>query len=269
MKHTLAERQRQLMQHLLHGDDTIAAHIVQQGNVSVATRLHIYRNAYQSRLRDTIDTDHPVTGTYLGDALFEEMVAAYREYHQSSQRSLRHYADELPGFLKANEPFSSNPQIAELVRFERLLLSAFDAAEAPRATRADLSILPVEAWPGMRPEFHPSVKLFETHWNVVSMWQAIKEDRAPPEPQQGFEAWVVWRNGDLLTEFRHLASADLWLLKYLLDGSDFATACEAMLEVMPESEVSAAAVGMLLVWLDLGLIARLSGAAEESAGTAR
>ena len=83
MNDTLAQRQQQLMQHLLHGDGAIKEYIAQQGNVSTETRLHIYRNAYQERLRQTLDTDHPVTGIYLGDELFADMVAAYREHHQS------------------------------------------------------------------------------------------------------------------------------------------------------------------------------------------
>ena len=264
MNNTLAKRQQQLMQHLLHGDAAIENHIAQQGEVSTATRLHIYRNAYQSRLRDTLDTDHPVTGIYLGDMLFEDMVTTYRTQHTSSHRSLRHYADDLPQFLATQKPFSDNPQIGELARFERLLLSAFDAADAPRVTRANLQALPVEGWPGMRPEFHPSVQLFESDWNVVSMWQAIKADREPPQARQGFEAWLLWRNDDLLTEFRHLDTVELRLLKLFSAGADFATACEALLEIVPENEVSETALATLLNWLESGLIARLSPGTERT-----
>ena len=144
-----------------------------------------------------------------------------------------------------------------MARFERLLLSAFDAADAPRVTSADLQSLPVAAWPGMRPEFHPSVQLFESDWNVVSLWQAIKADSAPPAALQGLETWLLWRNGNLLTEFSHLNAAELCLLKLFMAGADFATACEALLEILPESEVSAAAAATLLNWLELGLIVTL------------
>ena len=254
---TLQQRQQQLMAHLLHGDGDINDHIALQGNVSTATRLHIYRNAYQTRLRETLDTDHPVTGSYLGDELFEQMVAGYRSRHPSNQRSLRHYADELPEFLAAQAPFCDNPQIAELARFERLLLSAFDAAEAVRVSRADLQRLPLAAWPGMTPVFHPSVQLFESDWNVVGLWQALKAESMPPAAQQGFEAWLLWRNRELLTEFRHLDAAEHCLLKQLLAGAEFATACEALLELVPVAEVSAVAAGTLVNWLELGLIVEL------------
>lgn len=257
MKPTLQQRQQQLMAHLLEGDSAIDEHIVQQGSVSTATRLHIYRNAYQSRLRETLDTDFPITGSYLGDELFEEMVGAYREAHLSKQRSLRRYGDALPGFLAAGEPFCDNPEIAELARFERMLLSAFDAGEARRIGRAELQQVPVEAWPEMTVRFHASVHLFATNWNVVSLWQALKAGTKPPLAASGFEAWLVWRNGDLLTEFKHLDPVQYCLLTHFQSGADFASACEALLQLVPAAEVSGAVARTLLEWLELGLIIEL------------
>jgi hypothetical protein len=246
------------MAHLLQGDSDISEHIAVQGKVSTQARLHIYRNAYQVRLKETLDTDHPVTGLYLGDELFELMVAAYREQHLSRHQSLRHYADALPEFLATQQPFCESPQIAELARFERLLLSAFDAREATRVSRENLQQLPLEAWPAMLPTFHPSVHLFESDWNVVSLWQALNSETVPPPAQQATQAWLLWRNGDLLTEFRHLNAVELCLFKQFLSGAGFAAACEALLELLPSAQVSGAAAATLLQWLDLGLIVALA-----------
>ena len=250
------------MAHLLRGDSDIKAHIASQGKVSTDTRLHIYRNAYQTRLRETLDTDHPITGLYLGDELFERMVAGYRELypsrHQNLRHSLRHYADALPEFLATEAPFSESPQIAELARFERLLLSAFDAREARRTSREELQALPLDAWPGMTPIFHPSVYLFESEWNVVGVWQALKTEATPPPAQQEPQAWLVWRNGDLLTEFRHVETVELCLFTQFRAGAPFAPACEALLELLPSSEVSGAAANALLGWLESGLIIALA-----------
>jgi hypothetical protein len=253
----LRQRQQQLMDYLLTGKEGIEQHILVQGELSSTTRLHIYRNAYQVRLRDTIDSDHPVTGTYLGDELFDLMVSAYRQQHASSHHSLRHFSDELPHFLASQTPFSDNPQIAELARFERLLLSAFDAADGAKATTAQLRSLPPEDWPALSVDFHPSVQLFESDWNAVELWQAIKEEVIPPAAKQGSEAWLLWRNAELLTEFRHLGPAELLMFNQFRDQADFATVCEALLAVEPEDQVSATAISILLSWLDSGLVGAL------------
>lgn len=257
MKQTLRERQQQMMEYLLDGKGDIADHIAQQGNITVDTRLHIYLNAYRVRLRETIDTDHPVTGDYLGDELFDQMVRHYTEQHPSRYKSLRHFCDELPAFLASSEPFNAHPQIAELARFERLLLSAFDAADASTLESEALASLASDAWPEMTVSFHPSVRLFESHWNVVSIWQAMKKEATPPDAKWSSEQWLLWRNRDHLTEFSHLNSAELCMYRQFLSGADFATVCEALLELIPESEVSTTAVNTLVKWIDQGLIRSL------------
>jgi hypothetical protein len=109
--------------------------VTAQGRVPATVRVDIYRNAYRMRLRECIETDHEMLGLYLGDALFDEMVATYVPTHPSRATSLRHFCDRLPAYLATTPPFSESPQVASLAGFERLLMDAFDAADAPRVTR--------------------------------------------------------------------------------------------------------------------------------------
>ncbi|MBV1932738.1 MAG: DNA-binding domain-containing protein [Porticoccaceae bacterium] len=264
MRSQLQQRQQQMMSYLLSGKDEIAEHVLDQGKLSAQTRLHIYGNAYHSRLRDTIDTDHPATGVYLGDSLFELMVDNYRQQHASSYRSLRHFADALPHFLAMQTPFCDNPQISELARFERLLVSTFNAADASRATIEQLRQFPVEDWPEINIDFHPSVQLFESNWNAVEIWQAIKEEKTPPTAQEDSTTWLVWRNQVLLTEFRHLGMAEFSMFKHFKSGGSFASACEALLDIEPEDQVSAIAINTLMRWLDSGLVKILSTAIKSN-----
>jgi len=95
------------------------------------------------RLREFIEVDHRVLGIYLGDDLFDLVAAEYVKQCPSSKTSLRHFADQLPGFLARTEPFSAHGQIPELARFERLLMTAFDAAEANKLPNEALAVLPM------------------------------------------------------------------------------------------------------------------------------
>lgn len=251
----LQERQRQMMRYLLGQSDDIAEHVVDQGNISRDIRLAIYKNAYQIRLKETIETDHEILGFYLGDDMFDPMVAAYIAAYPSQKRSLRQYADNLPRFLSEEyKPFAEYPQIGEIARFERLLLSAFDAGDAERFSREDLAEIAPDDWPAMQFRFHPSTQLFFSQWNVVEIWQALKGQEAPPEPLQDNHYWLLWRNDERLTEFRSIQTMEYELFQLALAGENFAALCETLLEQVSEEEAGQVAVGYLLQWIDQGLL---------------
>lgn len=259
MSQSLRALQQEFMAYITQGEDAIAEHVVDQGNVSTDTRLHIYANAYRMRFKETIETDHPVLGTYLGDDLFDQMVAGYIQAHPSQQRSLRHFCDALPGYLKVTAPFRDNLIIADIARFERALMSAFDAGEAERVSLADLQALPPEQWPAMQLRFHPSVQIFKTHWNCVESWQAIKQEQAPqPAQPQHNSHWVIWRNHELLTEFISLPDHELQMVEAALHGADFAALCELLLEHFDAEHVGLEAVNALSNWINLGLLSQLT-----------
>ena len=258
MRATLAQRQQQLLAYLLgqapSDKEDIRQHIVQQGKVATSQRLGIYQNAYHLRLKETIDTDHSILGRYLGDDLYEQMMNEFIEHCPSLHFSLRHFADPLPDFLSRQPPFNAHPQISELARFERLLLSAFDALDTDRTSLDQLTKLDQELWPNMRLRFHPSVQLFVSQWNVVNIWQQLKQDEIPPEPVEEKNTWLVWRNHERLTEFRPIDNIALCMLEMFQRGKNFADVCQALLEVAPEHQVSEQALSHLLNWLELGLI---------------
>ncbi len=258
MTATLAKRQQQLLSYLQgqppSGEEDISLHIVQQGKVAISQRLGIYQNAYNLRLKETIDTDHQILGRYLGDDLYEQMMNEFIKQCPSQHFSLRHFADPLPNFLNRQAPFDEHPQIAELARFERLLLTAFDALDTARASQEQLKKLDQACWPNMRLRFHPSVQLFVSDWNVVNMWQHLKQEQTPPEPVSGKNVWLVWRNPERLTEFRPMDNIGFTMFTLFQQGENFAGVCQNLLEHLPEQEVSPTALSILLGWFEKGLI---------------
>ncbi len=261
MSSLLATRQQQLMAYL-QGTQTldqgsIHSHIVKQGNVDTEKRLGIYQNAYQLRLKETIDTDHNILGLYLGDDLYEDMMNNFIERNPSEQFSLRHFADPLIDFLNQQAPFNEHPQIAELARFERLLLNAFDALDTSRANLEQLKTTAPEKWPHMQLRFHPSLQIFVSDWNVVNIWQNLKQDTNPPEPVLEKNSWLVWRNFERLTEFRPLDCVALNMLNGFQNGLHFEDICQALLEQVPEHQVSERALSVIVNWLELGLIHKI------------
>lgn len=257
---SLQQLQREFFEYLLHGDERIAAQVVDQEPVGRDVRLQIYRNAYRLRLRETLDTDHEILGHYLGDELFELMVNGYIDRHPSTYRSLRQFGDALPEFLRQEPPFAEYPQLAELAAFERRLLTSFDAADAQRIEIAALAALPPADWPAMRLRFHPSVQLFRADWNSVEMWQALKAEESPPVAMpQPDSWWLLWRGDDRLTQFRSVAQEEADSLQHFLHGGNFSGVCEYLLGAWSEEAVAARALELLSGWLSCGLVIRLLG----------
>jgi len=257
----LQQLQHEFLAFLLHGDPAIEQRIVDQAPVGRDTRLGIYANAYRVRLKETLEVDHEHLGVYLGDDLWDQLADGYISDHPSRFRSLRQYGDALPDWLRRHEPFSAYAQIAELAAFERRLLTAFDAADSPRAATAELAVLEPERWPGLRLRFHPSVQPFDAHTNSVSIWQALKSGESPPDPtEQPAEQplhWVLWRGEDRLTQFRAIPPAEAQVLQHFLAGGDFADACEVLVETTDPNEVAALALNILTEWLQQGLVREL------------
>ena len=254
----LASLQQKLIKYLVDDDATVAANIMEQiedhGSISRDVRLHIYKNAYQARLKETIENDHEMLGFYLGDDLFDQMVLGYLNAYPSDNTSLRHFADKLPLFLANYTPFKDHPIISELAHFERLLMVAFDAADAERFTRNLLANIPPEQWPDLVFRFHPSVQLARFQYNSVETWQALKQEQAPEPAKEQYSDWLLWRNNDRLTQFRSLPAQEYHLINMILQGASFADLCDFLLQEVSEEQASPLALDYLLKWLDDGIL---------------
>lgn len=232
-----------------------ASRIKAQGAIGVDVRMKIYANAYQLRLTEALETDHEMLGLYLGDELFARMATGYIASQPSKLTSLRGFADNLPHYLASDDFFSQYPIIADIARFERRLLSAFDAAESHRASFAALQSLSVEQWPNCQLRFHPSVQLFQCNSNAVESWQALKRQNTPDAADyHSKRAWLLWRGESRLTEFMSLTEYQLILLEGFINGATFAKQCEAMLIFFSADEAPMQVLQALKTWFHLGLI---------------
>lgn len=240
-------QQQFLGQILGHKNKDITPLIEDHGLITKKDRIHIYTSAYSIRLKQCIESDHPVLGVYLGDELFDLMVDEYIKSYPSQNTSLRYYADNLIKLLSEKKPFKDHPVIAELAHFERALLSAFDAAETKTSSVDDLSLVPIDSWPTLKFIIHPSVKIFIAQNNAVEIWQAIKQKAQIPDAiNTNINYWLIWRNPERLTEFKSITANEKKIIKYMINGDDFSIICEKMAKLYNESEIEQAILSHLL-----------------------
>lgn len=255
----LALLEQQFLAHL-RGGESFPRASCKQARVDSDIGLAIYTNAYRARLRESLETDHPILSWYLGDELWESFCLGYIDAHPSRYRSLRHFGESAVKYLGEHAPFSEHPLIAELAAFERLLLDVFDAADAERIDWTVIEQLAPSEWPGMRLCFHPSVRVLATHWNAVEVWQASKAGLDPPSAASSVSPGrLLWRDDARISRFRPLAADEFVAIEaILMSGCTFAGLCEALACIGPAESVPAIAVGFLRCWVDEGLVSSIT-----------
>lgn len=230
---------------------------VNQGPIS-SLGMEIYVNAYRTRFKETIETDHEILCLYLGDDLFEKMADKFIEVCPSQFRSLRDYCDNLPQFLINDAFFCQHAILSDIAKFERALLNSFDAADTKRSDFSELQNLPAEFWPECKLRLHPSVQIFSCKSNAVQSWQALKEKKTPPAADYSDEQfWLIWRSEERVTEFISLQSHQLALIKGVMQGHNFSELCSSMLDWTEPGHAPVTVLKAVKSWFDMKLIQKV------------
>jgi hypothetical protein len=246
--------QLNLLNYLLHDDGSIFDSITSVSDDKKLQQIQINKNAYSLRLKEAIDTDHSQLGFYLGDDIFDQVVAGYIEKYPSSYTSLRHFCDNMPQFLTDFEPLQNVPVAAEFAAFERILMTAFDAQDSNFLCREDLQNIVASDWAAVIFRFHPSVQCITFQWNTVDIWQAMKEGVIPPAPIQQENHWLIWRNKDRLTEFRAVTHQEHQLIDLVLAGNDFANLCSFLSRDQASDDIGSLISSYIFTWVDNQLL---------------
>ena len=255
----LQRLQNQFQDYLLNSNPLFQNSIVNTKKVPAETRLAIYNNAYRSRLIDALAANYPVLQTYLGGEQFEELGQAYLSAYPSSFRSIRWFGNQLANFLNEHPDYNAFPYLAELAQFEWTLTLVFDAADNTTLQMEDMGKIPPDAWIDMRLQAHPSVHRLHLSWNVVPIWQAISDDKIPPDPIQYPIPihWILWRK-EFTNHFCSLTEDEAWAIDALLKASTFSEICEGLCQWIDEEEAGLRAASLLKGWISEGLIANVT-----------
>lgn len=233
---------------------TLRTAIVDDARVGAEKRLQIYHDAYHLRLIAALSEAYPKLVQLLGDDLFDEMARSYIAACPSTYRNLRWYGGTLAEHLAGALP--QHPIASELARFEWALALAFDSADVPLLTRADLAGIQPDGWHALRFCLHPSVQILDMTVNTIAVWKALDNEHPPPEIQTAPSTWLIWRHA-LNPHFRSLDVGAARSLKQIMQGAYFSDVCEALLDTHTESEIIGQAAQYLVGWLDDGLITQL------------
>ena len=131
--------------------------------------------------------------------------------------------------------------------------------DANAISESDVAAVPPDKWPELSLKFHPSVNYFSYHWNIIALWNAVKNDTAIPEVVKldEQEKCLVWRQ-DLDTKFRTLSIQEKIAIPAMMADTRFASLCEILTETSDTPEdVPMQAAGLLKLWINDGLLVGL------------
>ncbi|WP_163831413.1 HvfC/BufC N-terminal domain-containing protein [Spartinivicinus ruber] len=189
--------------------------------------LSIYKNAYNQRLKEALDTDFPCLGKLLGDDLYDQLIHNYIVEMPSTNPSLRWFGSNMQCFLKSHALFSKQQIVIELADWEWQLRSAFDAANSHVIQLEQLATVPPEQWPTIRLQLVPSLRTIKYQTNVVKVWQALETNQTPPVVIQETNHWLIWRKG-LVTQFRSVSEDEWQIIHQIMAEVTFADICEQL-----------------------------------------
>jgi len=156
----------------------IAEEIVKPNDrLTSVERLEIYNRVYWFRLLSSLADDFPGLREVIGQEAFDKVLLGYLTEMPSVSYTLRDLGSRLETWLRAHpDLISSNERMAlDMVKLEWADIEAFDAAEYPVLSQAELASL------GEDPVFHlqPYLQLLDLAYPVDELLLKVRETEDP------------------------------------------------------------------------------------------
>lgn len=251
---------------LLGRSRDILAHVRGNAREDAAAMFQVYQHAYWARLVESLGVDYPGLKALAGAVEFDRLARAYIARHPSVDPSIRWAGRLLPDFLKTAAPYRDDPWWTDMARFDWALAHAFDAADAPTASLAQLAVVPPEFWGGLRLKLHPTLDSFEISTPVDEVRPKLLADAGDMFDRNArrSSALMVWRIGYDL-KFRAIDANEYATLGATRTGATFGDICELLAARMAADQAVTAAAQILRGWLEWGIIQDIEHDAPASA----
>jgi hypothetical protein len=217
-------------------------------------RLSVYANMYFFRLLDVLRGDYPKLAAVLGDATMHNLATDYLLRYPSDNPSLRYLGRHLPGFLCEHDLGRKRPELWDLAALEWARVEAFDVADEAVLTREEVAALPEAAWPAHAFRAVGSARTLSLHHPAHEIWNAVDRGEAAPVVEARPTELLIWRRG-WWVHHRPIERDERSALARVLAARPFAEVCAALGEELSEADAARTAVGLLLRWIDEGLLA--------------
>ncbi len=229
--------------------------VLPSATLSADERVDIYRHMFAARLLEALAADFPGVKSLLGNAEFERVALRYIAEHPPTSWTLNDLGVHFPAFLRGVRGLPRIALVRDVAAIERAMSEAFDADDGAALKRADVAGIDAAAWPLVRLEPAPSLRVLALKTRANPVVTALRCERAVPRRTAPEASWIAVFRKDLrvwrldLTQTTHAA------LSALVRGQPLGAALAAAARVhdgSPES-LQIGIRAAFATWIDEGL----------------
>jgi hypothetical protein len=196
----------------LYGEPSLIERAIRDAPPGMADRLGIYRNNLRANFAATLELEFPVVALLCGADFFAELARDFQDAHPSRSGDLQRIGAPFADYLRKRFGTTEYAYFADVAALEWAREEAVTAPEAPPLALDMLQAVPADDIDQWRATLHPSVRLVESPWPILTIWRAHQS--APDIPAVdlgvGGERVLVWRSGG--AQLAALAAAEhSWL----------------------------------------------------------
>ncbi len=138
-------------------------------------RLDIYRNNVFYSLTNALADLYPVIKRLVGGQFFNATAGEYIRRRPPRSAAMVHFGEDFPEFLQVFEHTANLAYLADVARVELAWHQAYHAEDAVDLSASDFSAVRPEQLSLAKLVLHPSVRLLESLYPVLQIWNANQD----------------------------------------------------------------------------------------------
>jgi len=210
------------------------------GRFAPEQHFQVYRNNVFESLTQALKAVYPVVERLVGAGFFRYAAAGYIPDHRPASGNLHEFGGSFAAFLAGFPPARELTYLPDVARLEWAMHESFHAGAGQALVLNHLASIPAEAHGKLRFILQPSVRLLNSDFPILRIWQVNQQDYAGNErvnlDDDGVKLLVIRREN---VEIVPLSEGDYALLEAIASGGTFARAAEAAVAAQPGFDLSA------------------------------
>jgi hypothetical protein len=217
----LRELQSGFMDALLSGNPSRAAALLAERSAAAEGRLRLYRNNVLANFTASLRSSFPAIWRLVGEEYFGQIARDFHRLQPSRSGDLLHVGELFPGYLNGLHAADDYRYLADVARLEWLYQESLLAAEHAPLDLERLRSVDPALYESLRFQLHPTLRLFESPFPALRIWQANVASDAEPEIidlASGADRLSLMRRR-LELDFHHLSRGEFCFLNALREGA--------------------------------------------------
>ncbi|HKJ09085.1 MAG TPA: DNA-binding domain-containing protein [Gammaproteobacteria bacterium] len=235
---SLHELQRAFADAIFHDPGVVPA---PPDGIPAGAPMEVYRNNVFTNLSDGLSSIYSAVHALVGEQFFEHTAGQYVLATASRSGNLNDFGADFAAFLTHFEPARGLPYLPDVARVEWLIHEALLAADADPMDPATLAELSPADYGTIRFELHPSVRLMESDYPLLRIWELCQTaDDGDEQPAINLDeggARLLVARPRLQVDMTALRPGEYAFLDAIVQGLPFETVCTRALSVDADLDI--------------------------------